>query len=919
MNTVQANSLREEAKGWVGGLDGIGLRGELIREIFSTFLLLRWADHQEAEQEAMAVFEDRSFTPVLPAKLHWRHWHALEPMQMGRTVVHELGPRLATLHDSRDIPLATYLHALAEPVRRIADVSFAYLADVVYWLAKQPFETTNDRRQLLEFFDTIVAESSSGYDGQHLSPPSIANIVVALTDPRPGERIYDPCFGSASFLSEAWQYAEKLGETSAQRRGSSLLDVYGIEINPNAYLIGLTRLVLAGVNTPHLELGDSLERDAVQSPIREGFDVVVANPPIGLKMTRDSPRYEHFPIITSDAAGMFIQHALSQLRPKGRAAVVLPEGFLFRRGPEQALRRQLVERGELESVIGLPNGTFLPYTGVRASLLILRKEGGGERVRMVDASEFFEPAKGRRAATVRSARVGQLLEIVKGRHSPHAWDVSRDELDSADWDLTPRRRDKGNLDTVLAAIEDALQGSVKLASLSECAELSPGRSVSAGELVSEPDGERPVSYVRIKDIQNGAASKGSDWVRATALPGIEPRWRLVAGDVLLSKSGTIGKAGIVRNGAVDGIAANGLYVIRVDPGRLDPHFLIAYLASAACQNWLNAQSRGAVIRHLNRAVLEQLPVPLPPLQLQQRAASQHQEFGTDVLEFLAEAAGARQLDRVASWLSSTSQRIPSFIENLDGPPGVSLVEPLIESALAAKRNAEVDEVSSQHMRWLTPLVNGFAGLQGVGQVPEGPSLLNVIQEAERWFRAAAAEAVGHLPIESQARHLADQLADWMYALASALLARASIEITPSVTALRAGTTAEVSVVAENTSTLPLRAVRVDTMPDWGSGSIAFLPEGKSFTVPLHGNAPKVPGLFTLSVRWSGKTLDGQDVNGDLQLPLAIVEGDVAAAEAADLGASPYVTGRLTERTGRSSTGTNSFRRQGGDIRLGSYS
>ena len=122
---------------------------------------------------------------------------------------------------------------------------------------------------------------------------------------------------------------------------------------------------------------------------------------------------------------------------------------------------------------------------------------------------------------------------------------------------------------------------------------------------------------------------------------MEPSWRLRPADVVLSKSGTIGKAGIVRNGAVGAVAANGLYVIRADQALLDPNFLVAYLASAACQSWLVAQSRGAVIQHLNREVLDRLPVPLAPLQMQAQAAAQHQEFGTDVLWFSRTVHGRR--------------------------------------------------------------------------------------------------------------------------------------------------------------------------------------------------------------------------------------------------------------------------------------
>ena len=113
----------------------------------------------------------------------------------------------------------------------------------------------------------------------------------------------------------------------------------GLEINAELFLIGLTRMLLAGIETPYLEQGNSLEREAMSSPSRHGFDVVLANPPIGAKNSREPWRYQHFPILTNDSAGSFIQHALSQLKPQGRAVIAVPEGFLFRGGAVRELRR----------------------------------------------------------------------------------------------------------------------------------------------------------------------------------------------------------------------------------------------------------------------------------------------------------------------------------------------------------------------------------------------------------------------------------------------------------------------------------------------------------------------------------------------------------------------------------------------------
>ena len=111
------------------------------------------------------------------------------------------------------------------------------------------------------------------------------------------------------------------------------------------------RLALAGIGDPQLELGNSLERMPADSPQREGFDVVLANPPFGARF--DGAGLDHYPVQTGDATGLFVQHALGQLRPGGRAVIVVPAGFLFRSGPMQRLRCLLLEQHTLDAVVSL--------------------------------------------------------------------------------------------------------------------------------------------------------------------------------------------------------------------------------------------------------------------------------------------------------------------------------------------------------------------------------------------------------------------------------------------------------------------------------------------------------------------------------------------------------------------------------------
>jgi type I restriction enzyme M protein len=590
----------------------------LIREAFATFLLLRWIDHAELEQEAMAIFEDRPYECLLPAALQWRHWVKLKHPDEIAERLRELTKHLEALRGDAAQPVSAWLHILAAPLHSLLQGKFSDLYDLVRWIGELPFETSNDRRALLEMFDHMLEETGDAEFGQRSSPTNISRLVAALADPQPGERVYDPCFGSGNFLVAAWQQAER--SRSSSRRSGPLLDVAGIELHAGTFLIGLARMLLAGVETPHLEVGNSLEREAPSSTSRQGFDVVLANPPIGVKTTREPWLHNHYAIPTSDSVGLFIQHALSQLKPRGRAVIAVPEGFLFRGGPERELRRHLVERGQVDAVIGLPAGTLATYTAVKSSLLVLNNQGGAGRVRMVDAAPSFAPRSGRKPPVIPNTIAQQLASEIRrpelrpqpqlppgivegspgaGVISRSVWEVSTEELAAIDWDISPRRREKGGLDELMTLLKEALGETGSIAHLSDVAQVSAGRSVKSADLVDEPPGERAIGYVRIKDLSRGKVGRSSSWLDPK-MAAVAQRSALRLGDVLVSKSGTIGKAALVSDGAVGSVAAHGLYVLHTNKNQLDPRFLLAYLASPACQNWLAAQTRGAVIPHLNR-------------------------------------------------------------------------------------------------------------------------------------------------------------------------------------------------------------------------------------------------------------------------------------------------------------------------------
>jgi type I restriction enzyme M protein len=920
MSAVDEKPFTESAWQYFDALRHSGISGGQIREIFAAFFVLRWSDHQDAEQEAMAVFDDQHYQPLLPPALQWRHLMQLKDPDEIASRMRELVHRLDGLRGDAWQPMNAWLHMIAAPLRRLLNLDRIYLRDLVHWVGGIRIETPDERRALLLVFDRILTDSGdavSGY-GQYSSPGNIARLVAALANPQPGERVYDPCFGSGNFLIAAWQHAER--SRNARSRPGPLLEVAGIELAPHAFLIGLTRMLLAGVDAPHLELGNSLEREPPSSTNREGFDVVLANPPIGAKVSRDLRLYHHYTYPSNEGTSLFIQHALSQLKPHGRAVIAVSEGFLFRSGPERELRRDMVEKGQVEAVIGLPAGTLAPYTGVKVSLLVL-SSGGASHIKMADATPFFEPDPARKSQVIRAEKAAQLAGELRraslhtarelstsitedapgmGLLSRSIWEISANELAATEWDLSPRRREEGGLDELLATLKEALGETGSINTVTRVAKITRGRYLSPRELLNKPPNEHSVGYIRTRDIIKGKIGRCSSWLTPRSAE-VEQLWSLRTGDVLLSRSGTIGKAALVSDGEAGSIAASGLYVLRADENQINPGFLLAYLASPVCQNWLSAHSRGAVQQHLSRGILEGLPVPQPPLQLQARAAAEFRQFGTDALAFLTQATGTAKFGRGATWLAELSNRT-SLSGRTAASVGLSDISELLHQleslavrAYDARQWIEQEETGGPAARLLLMLTAALSPLSGITQIPPGPGLLTVLQKAERGMWDVLEKATGKLLTESQVRAVAEGLHDYLRAAIKLLIQAGDIRVRSSPTSLIVGSFAEFVVELENAGSLPLRDFEIRTSPAWGSGKTPYLAERGVLPLNLHGDAPKRGRQLALQLHWSARNLADQPVEGVVELAIQVVEAELSAAtSSAVLGGSPYVTGSPLE-------------------------
>lgn len=221
-------------------------------------LVLRWAAFVEAEHEAIASFDETRFLTVLPAVLRQPAWVQPETLGVG------LLDALATLRRS-DVPHIRYATTVAPVIRELAKRDPELLGRLLSWVAGFPFETAEGRDAAATAFDDLLASvvrEQGRFGGEFTTPQNVGELMVQLVDPRPGDRVYDPCFGVGGLLVASARRLRAGAKTESAKHWEDVRvnGIFGVEINSASFAIGLCRVVLAGIEKPGLELGDALER-----------------------------------------------------------------------------------------------------------------------------------------------------------------------------------------------------------------------------------------------------------------------------------------------------------------------------------------------------------------------------------------------------------------------------------------------------------------------------------------------------------------------------------------------------------------------------------------------------------------------------------------------------------------------------------
>lgn len=214
-----------------------------------------------------------------------------------------------------------------------------------------------------------------------IHPRAVTRFIVNQIDPKLDDTVLDPACGTGGFLTCTIDHKRNNYRKTEQDEETLQASIHGVEKKALPHMLCITNMILHGIDTPtNIRHDNTLSRPYKDYGNKDCVEVIITNPPFG-GMEEDGIE-NNFPanLRTRETADLFMALIIKLLKDKGRAAVVLPDGFLFGEGMKTRLKELLLQECNLHTIVRLPNGVFSPYTGIKTNIMFFTKGQPTEQV-----------------------------------------------------------------------------------------------------------------------------------------------------------------------------------------------------------------------------------------------------------------------------------------------------------------------------------------------------------------------------------------------------------------------------------------------------------------------------------------------------------------------------------------------------------
>ena len=350
----------------------------------------------DAQHEQQTKATGKKFESIFNGneECRWSHWKNKSAEDMLKHVNKNVFPFIQNLSDGEDVLYSQYMKGATFMIQKpsLLQESVSIFDDLDITSRNQDVQG--------DIYEYLLSELNiSGKNGQFRTPRHIIRMMIELVNPQLGETVCDPACGTGGFLINAYEHIVKnntspemikydpdgsahnlIGDKITKKEHWNLLKnktFYGFDFEITMIRIGLMNMILHGIRHPNISYADSLSKRFDQT---KQYDVVLANPPFAGSVDKGDIN-DNFRLETTKTELLFLELFYNILKIGGRGGVIIPSGALS--GPSKAhkkIRRILLDKCQLESVISIPSGVFKPYAGVETAVLIFTKGGKTENV-----------------------------------------------------------------------------------------------------------------------------------------------------------------------------------------------------------------------------------------------------------------------------------------------------------------------------------------------------------------------------------------------------------------------------------------------------------------------------------------------------------------------------------------------------------
>ena len=380
-----------------------GINGDAQRiEQMVWMLFLKVYDAKEDDWD----LNEENYTSIIPEELRWRNWavpddngHAMTGDELLDFVNIKLFPTLKKLsvYPSTPVKKAIVKSTFEDANNYMKDG--VYLRQVIDVINEIEFDDVKESHDFGFVYEEILRDlQSAGSSGEFYTPRAVTDFMALMIQPKLGEKMADFACGTGGFIT-SWlgQLQKQVTDTEGQKQLDD--SIYGIEKKPFPYLLCVTNMLLHDIEVPNIYHDNSLRRNLLDYTDDDKFDVILMNPPYGGHEDKSIQGFFPDDLASSETADLFMSVIMYRLKKNGRAAVVVPDGFLFGLdNAKVAIKTKLLTEFNLHTVIRLPGSVFSPYTSISTNLLFFdNKSPSGDvwfyRVDMPSDRKHFSKTK----------------------------------------------------------------------------------------------------------------------------------------------------------------------------------------------------------------------------------------------------------------------------------------------------------------------------------------------------------------------------------------------------------------------------------------------------------------------------------------------------------------------------------------------